>query len=124
MSATSTFKLPAPGSLYFDFLRTFPVGYPMSMDLAEFDDDESLNDFTVTKVADNEWKGCPFELGTLSTAQLFDCVRASLEGEDTIKVLYGKDPRKVKKEFVRRYLLCHHTHHTLIQSSHVTSYAS
>ena len=99
-AASSTFSLPAPGSFYFDFLQLFPIGVPMEVDLAECDDERC--EFTVTKVKDDEWKGCPFELGTVSTAELFEQICAALEGEEVIRVWHGKDPRKVKKEFVQR----------------------
>ena len=100
-------ELPRPGSLYFDFLQTFPIGVPMLMDLHEVEGEAC--EFMVTKVADDAWKGCPFELGTVSTALLFEHVRAALDDEDFIRVLYGKDPRRVKKEFVQKVCVpCHH----------------
>ena len=81
----------------------------MQMDLGEVDGcDGEKCEFTVTKVEEDAWKGCPFELGTMTTALLFKHVRSCLEGEDFIKVSHGKDPRRVKKEFVEQVCVpCH-----------------
>ena len=96
-------SMPVEGSSYFEYLRDFPVGISMEMDMGFVEEEECV--FTVTKVAQNQWRGCPFALGEVSTFELFKHVCDSLEGEEFIGVSHGKDPRKVKKEIVDRCAL-------------------
>ena len=97
---SENFTLPVEGSSYFEYLRDFPVGFSMEMDLGAMEEEQCV--FVVTKVAQDQWRGCPFELGMVSTIQLFEHVVNTLEGDKDICVCHGKDPRKVKKEFVQR----------------------
>ena len=103
MSENALMPLPVEGSSYFEYLRDFPVGICMEMDLGCVDEEECV--FTVTKVAQNQWRGCPFALGEVSTIELFEHVCGALEGDDFLRVCHGKDPHKVKREMVDRCAL-------------------
>ena len=64
-------SMPVEGSSYFEYLRDFPVGISMEMDLGFVEEEECV--FTVTKVAQNQWRGCPFTLEIVSTIGLSRC---------------------------------------------------
>ena len=96
-------SMPVEGSSYFEYLRDFPVGISMEMDLGFVEEEECV--FTVTKVAQNQWRGCPFTLEIVSTIELFEHVCGALEGDDFIRVCHGKDPHQVKREMVDRCAL-------------------
>ena len=96
-------SMPVEGSSYFEYLRDFPVGISMEMDLGFVEEEECV--FTVTKVAQNQWRGCPFTLEIVSTIELFEHVCGALEGDDFLRVCHGKDPHKVKREMVDRCAL-------------------
>ena len=95
--------LPAPSSLYYDWLVNCQVNQIMECDLAEdrelFGDRELFN-FTVKKVGANSWVGVPEKIGMVSTKVLFDHVKEHCDGDQFITVSYGNDPRRVKKEMV------------------------
>ena len=96
-------SMPVEGSSYFEYLRDFPVGISMEMDLGFVEEEECV--FTVTKVAQNQWRGCPFTLEIVSTIELFEHVCGALEGDDFLRVCHGKDPHQVKREMVDRCAL-------------------
>ena len=111
---SENFTLPVEGSSYFEYLRDFPVGFSMEMDLGAMEEEQCV--FVVTKVAQDQWRGCPFELGMVSTIQLFEHVVNTLEGDKDICVCHGKDPRKVKKEIIDRCAL-------LLASDHAITFS-
>ena len=99
--------LPAPDSLYYDWLVKMSDNQIMECDLAEdredrelFGEDRELFNFTVKKVGANSWVGVPETIGMVSTKVLFDHVKEHCDGDQFIIVSYGNDPRRVKKEMV------------------------
>ena len=101
------YVLPANGSLYYDFLLTFPLG-PLEVDLPKPKEDDELfedpeealvaPDFVLEKVAPDEWRDLPGYAGAVSTACLFEYISKRMRGQETIVITHGKDPRKVKRE--------------------------
>ena len=101
-------RLPPEGSLYYDYLSTFPVGVSMAMELQP--DAEALEAhevaamiFTVTKVDADAWIGLPgyeSDDGMIPTRTLFEHVVEQMQGENSIRVAHGRDPRKVKREII------------------------
>ena len=108
--AAATDVMPKDGSLYFDYLRQFPVGVSMSCDLQP--DAAALSPheggqmvFVIKKVGADSWEGLPgyeTESGVISTCTLFDHVLEQMEDEDFILVTHGRDPRRVKQEMIER----------------------
>ena len=100
-------KLPAPGSLYYDYLCSVGVGECVSLDLQPDadnleDEDRALCLFTIKKVANDKWLGLPTKIGSVGTMIVFEHVLDMMEGEDSIVVFHGQDPRKIKKEQVEQ----------------------
>jgi len=95
------FKLPTAGTLYYDYLDSFPVGCSMHVEMYATDDHPPFN---VTKMAAGQWAGVPDHgdfNGLVSTRALFDFVKlARPPGDEVIMVTHGSDPRKVKSEHV------------------------
>ena len=102
--------LPAPGSLYFDYLEATPVGFVIDMDLKgvaeEGNQERKPCQFSTKKVGDGEWSlidGGTESVsigGVATTAALFTFVRLNMQGESSISVAHGTDPRRIKKEVV------------------------
>ena len=102
--------LPAPGSLYFDYLEATPVGAVIDMDLKgvaeEGNQERKPCQFSTKKVGDGEWSlidGGTESVsigGVATTAALFTFVRLNMQGESSISVAHGTDPRRIKKEVV------------------------
>ena len=93
--------LPAAGSLYWDYLGSFPVDVKMTMHLhADADEADDL-EFIAHKTSHDKWR-VTFTHGALTTRELFDHVVEMMQGEESIVVSHGKDPRAVKKEYIER----------------------
>ena len=102
--------LPAAGSLYFDYLEAVPVGAVIDMDLngvaKEGNEERKRCQFTTKKVGKGEWSlieggtASAWTGGAATTINLFQLVRMNMQGESSIRVAHGQDPRRIKKEVV------------------------
>ena len=104
---SSPAALPEAGSLYFDYLRNFPIGLSMEMDLLPDSDELEPDDlskvsFHIKKVAHDAWDGVPGFDDLASDRALFSHVACVMDGEESILVSHGCDPRKVKREMSER----------------------
>ena len=102
--------LPKEGSLYHDFLLSIPVGETMQMRLEPGADVqegtfEMETEFCVTKVASDAWNGIPDSVEgdqNGNSLQLLKYVRDCVHPEQHIRVNSGRDPVKVKQEYVEQ----------------------
>ena len=93
--------LPVEGSSYYDYLLKFPIGASMHCSTSE-EGEGAADDFTVKKVSNDSWR-VSFSDTTFTSLKLHKEICQRMPDETQIHVSHGKDPRRVKKEYVEHH---------------------